>query len=155
MNQKEKKCEFLLKINKSQYFKCVFELLDNCCKHYNELKFFKNKEFFIWMSFNHTLKNFFGNFCSYTIVSNENISLSDFLCQTFFKCSEKNKKDIELIKRASSIKLVRILKYFIYIWQKKEMFSKVLIYLLIFPKIILTMVKILKINNFLYFWIYE
>lgn len=46
MNQEEKNkfltdllCEYLLKLNNSQYFISVFELLDKCMKHYDELKF--------------------------------------------------------------------------------------------------------------------
>ena len=40
---------------------------------------------------NHTLYNFFGSFSSYISISSENISLSDFLSQKFFKYSEINK----------------------------------------------------------------
>ena len=112
MDQEEKNkfltdilCEFLLKLNNSQYFISVFELLDNCMKHYDELKFFNKMDSLYGCPLNHTLYNFFGSFSSYINIANENISLSDFLSQKSFKYSEINKKDIEIIKRISSIKL--------------------------------------------------
>jgi chromosome segregation ATPase len=80
-------CEFLLKLNNSQYFISVFELLDNCLKHYDELKFFKKMDSLYGCPLNHTLYNFFGSFSSYISISSENISLSDFLSQKFFKYS--------------------------------------------------------------------
>jgi len=117
-------CEFLLKLNNSQYFISVFELLDNCLKHYDELKFFKKMESLYGCPLNHTLYNFFGSFSSYIGISNENISLSDFLSQKFFKYSEINKNDIELIKRISSIKISKDIKILDLYRKKKEIFFK-------------------------------
>ena len=120
-------CEFLLKLNNSQYFISVFELLDNCLKHYDELKFFKKMDSLYGCPLNHTLYNFFGSFSSYISISSENISLSDFLSQKFFKYSEINKNDIELIKRISSIKISKDIKILDLYRKKKKFFSKVLI----------------------------
>ena len=120
-------CEFLLKLNNSQYFISVFELLDNCLKHYDELTFFKKIESLYGCPLNplnHTLYNFFGSFSSYISISNENISLSDFLSQKFFKYSEINKNDIELIKRISSIKISKDIKILDLYRKKKEIFFK-------------------------------
>ena len=117
-------CEFLLKLNNSQYFISVFELLDNCLKHYDELKFFKKMDSLYGCPLNHTLYNFFGSFSSYISISNENISLSDFLSQKFFKYSEINKNDIELIKRISSIKISKDIKILDLYRKKKEIFFK-------------------------------
>ena len=117
-------CEFLLKLNNSQYFISVFDLLDNCLKHYEELKFFKKMESLYGCPLNHTLYNFFGSFSSYISISSENISLSDFLSQKFFKYSEINKNDIELIKRISSIKISKDIKILDLYRKKKELFFK-------------------------------
>ena len=117
-------CEFLLKLNNSQYFISVFDLLDNCLKHYEELKFFKKMDSLYGCPLNHTLYNFFGSFSSYISISNENISLSDFLSQKFFKYSEINKNDIELIKRISSIKISKDIKILDLYRKKKELFFK-------------------------------
>ena len=103
-------CEFLLKLNNSQYFISVFQLLENCLKHYDELKVFKKLDALYGCNLNHILYNFFGSFSSYISISNENISLSDFLSQKFFKYSEINKNDVELIKRISSIKISKDVK---------------------------------------------
>ena len=73
---------------------------------------------------NHTLYNFFGSFSSYISISNENISLSDFLSQKFFKYSEINKNDVELIKRISSIKISKDVKILDLYRKKKEIFFK-------------------------------
>ena len=117
-------CEFLLKLNNSQYFISVFELLDNCLKHYDELKFFKKMESYYGCPLNHTLYNFFGSFSSYISISSENVSLSDFLSQKFFKYSEINKNDVELIKRISSIKISKDIKILDLYRKKKEIFLK-------------------------------
>ena len=117
-------CEFLLKLNNSQYFISVFELLENCLKHYDELKFFKKMDALYGCPLNHTLYNFFGSFSSYISISNENISLSDFLSQKFFKYSEINKNDVELIKRISSIKISKDIKILDLYRKKKEVFFK-------------------------------
>ena len=117
-------CEFLLKLNNSQYFLSVFELLDNCLKHYDELKFFKKMDSLYGCPLNNTLYNFFGSFSSYISISSENISLSDFLSQKFFKYSEINKNDIELIKRISSIKISKDINILDLYRKKKEIFFK-------------------------------
>ena len=131
MDQEEKNkfltdilCEFLLKLNNSQYFISVFELLDNCMKHYDELKFFNKMDSLYGCPLNHTLYNFFGSFSSYINIANENISLSDFLSQKSFKYSEINKKDIEIIKRISSIKLSKDISVLDLYRKKKETFFK-------------------------------
>ena len=117
-------CEFLLKLNNSQYFLSVFELLDNCLKHYEELKFFKKMDSLYGCPLNNILYNFFGSFSSYISISSENISLSDFLSQKFFKYSEINKNDIELIKRISSIKISKDINILDLYRKKKEIFFK-------------------------------
>ena len=117
-------CEFLLKLNNSQYFISVFQLLENCLKHYDELKVFKKLDALYGCNLNHILYNFFGSFSSYISISNENISLSDFLSQKFFKYSEINKNDVELIKRISSIKISKDVKILDLYRKKKEIFFK-------------------------------
>ena len=117
-------CEFLLKLNNSQYFISVFQLLENCLKHYDELKVFKKLDALYGCNLNHILYNFFGSFSSYISISNENISLSDFLSQKFFKYSEINKNDVELIKRISSIKISKDIKILDLYRKKKEVFFK-------------------------------
>ena len=131
MDQEEKNkfltdilCEFLLKLNNSQYFISVFELLDKCMKHYDELKFFNKMDSLYGCPLNHTLYNFFGSFSSYINIANENISLSDFLSQKTFKYSEINKNDIEIIKRISSIKLSKDISVLDLYRKKKEIFFK-------------------------------
>ena len=129
MDQEEKNkfltdilCEFLLKLNNSQYFISVFELLDKCMKHYDELKFFNKMDSLYGCPLNHTLYNFFGSFSSYINIANENISLSDFLSQKTFKYSEINKNDIEIIKRISSIKLSKDISVLDLYRKKKKFF---------------------------------
>ena len=131
MDQEEKNkfltdilCEFLLKLNNSQYFISVFELLDKCMKHYDELKFFNKMDSLYGCPLNHTLYNFFGSFSSYISIANEHISLSDFLSQKNFKYSEINKNDIEIIKRISSIKLSKDISVLDLYRKKKETFFK-------------------------------
>ena len=131
MDQEEKNkfltdilCEFLLKLNNSQYFISIFELLDNCGKHYDELKFFNKMDSLYGCPLNHNLYNFFGKFSSYINIANENISLSDFLAQKTFKYSEINKNDIEIIKRISSIKLSKDISVLDLYRKKKETFFK-------------------------------
>ena len=131
MDQEEKNkfltdilCEFLLKLNNSQYFISIFELLDNCGKHYDELKFFNKMDSLYGCPLNHNLYNFFGKFSSYINIANENISLSDFLAQKTFKYSEINKNDIEIIKRISSIKLSKDISVLKKKKKKKETFFK-------------------------------
>ena len=131
MDQEEKNkfltdilCEFLLKLNNSQYFISIFELLDNCGKHYDELKFFNKMDSLYGCPLNHNLYNFFGKFSSYINIANDNISLSDFLAQKTFKYSEINKNDIEIIKRISSIKLSKDISVLDLYRKKKETFFK-------------------------------
>ena len=131
MNQEEKNkfltdilCEFLLKLNNSQYFISVFQLLDNCMKHYDELKFFNKMDTLYGCPLNHNLYNFFGSFSSYINIANENVSLSDFLSQKTFRYSEINKNDIEIIKRISSIKLSKDISVLELYRKKKEAFFK-------------------------------
>ena len=131
MDQEEKNkfltdilCEYLLKLNNSQYFISVFQLLDNCMKHYDELKFFNKMDSLYGCPLNHMLYNFFGSFSSYINISNDNVSLSDFLAQKNFKYSEINKNDIEIIKRISSIKLSKDIGVLDLYRKKKETFFK-------------------------------
>ena len=131
MDQEEKNkfltdilCEYLLKLNNSQYFISVFQLLDNCMKHYDELKFFNKMDSLYGCPLNHTLYNFFGSFSSYINIANENVSLSDFLSQKTFKYSEINKNDIEIIKRISSIRLSKDISVLDLYRKKKETFFK-------------------------------
>ncbi len=131
MDQEEKNkfltdilCEYLLKLNNSQYFISIFELLDNCGKHYDELKFFNKMDSLYGCPLNHNLYNFFQKFSSYINISNENTSLSDFLSQKTFKYSEINKNDIEIIKRISSIKLSKDISVLDLYRKKKEIFFK-------------------------------
>ena len=131
MDQEEKNkfltdilCEFLLKLNNSQYFISIFELLDKCMKHYDELKFFNKMDSLYGCPLNQNLYNFFGSFSSYISIADNHISLSDFLSQKTFKYSEINKNDIEIIKRISSIKLSKDISVLDLYRKKKETFFK-------------------------------
>ena len=117
-------CEFLLKLNNSQYFISVFDLLDSCLKHYDELKFFNKAETLYGNNLNDILYNFFGSFSSYVNIAGDNISLNDFLTQKSFKFSEIDKNDIEIIKRISSIKLSKDISILDLYRKKKEIFMK-------------------------------
>ena len=131
MNQEEKNkyltdilCEFLLKLNNSQYLISVFDLLENCLKHYDELKFFNKIDTLYGNTLNFILYNFFGSFSSYVNIAGDNISLNDFLSQKSFRYSEIDKNDIEIIKRISSITLSKDLNILDLYRKKKEIFMK-------------------------------
>ena len=117
-------CEFLLKLNNTQYFISVFDLLNKSCKQYEELKFFNKLNSSRHESMNDVLFNFFDSVKSYFSIAQEKATLNDFLVQKSFKLTQIEKEDIEIIKKINSIKLdknVNILDLYL---KKKELFFK-------------------------------
>ena len=117
-------CEFLLKLNNSQYFISVFDLLNKSCKQYDELKFFNKLNSSRHESMNDVIFNFFDSVKSYFSIAQEKATLNDFLQQKSFKMAQIEKEDIEIIKKINSIKLdknVSILDLYV---KKKELFFK-------------------------------
>ena len=117
-------CEFLLKLNNSQYFISVFDLLNKSCKQYDSLKFFNKLNSSRHESMNDVLFNFFDSVKSYFSIAREKGTLNDFLSQKSFKLAQIEKEDIEIIKKINSIKLdkdVNILDLYL---KKKELFFK-------------------------------
>ena len=97
-------CEFLLKLNNTQYFISVFDLLNKSCKQYEELKFFNKLNSSRHESMNDVLFNFFDSVKSYFSIAQEKATLNDFLVQKSFKLTQIEKEDIEIIKKINSIK---------------------------------------------------
>ena len=117
-------CEFLLKLNNSQYFISVFDLLNKSCKQYEELKFFNKLNSSRHESMSDVIFNFFDSAKSYFSIAQEKATLNDFLNQKSFKLAQIDKEDIEIIKKISAVKIdnnVSIKDLYI---KKKELFFK-------------------------------
>ena len=98
-------CEFLLKLNNSQYFLTVFDLLNKCLKNYEELNYFAKMAVKYNRPINDLLFNFFSNLRSYIILTGKSSALNNFLTQKTFKYSEIGKDDIETLKKIRNIKI--------------------------------------------------
>ena len=98
-------CEFLLKLNNSQYFLTVFDLLNKCLKYFEELNYFSKMTLKYNRPINDLLFNFFSNLRSYIILTGKNSALNNFLTQKTFKYSEIDKDDIETLKKIRNIKI--------------------------------------------------
>ena len=98
-------CEFLLKLNNSQYFLTVFDLLNKCLKNYEELNYFAKMAVKYNLPINDLLFNFFSNLRSYIILTGKSSALNNFLTQKTFKYSEIGKDDIETLKKIRNIKI--------------------------------------------------
>ena len=98
-------CEFFLKLNNSQYFLTVFDLLNKCLKNFDELNYFAKMSIKFNRPINDLLFNFYSNLRSYIILTGNNSALNNFLTQKVFKYSEIGKDDIETLKKIRNIKL--------------------------------------------------
>ena len=98
-------CEFLLKLNNSQYFLTVFDLLNKCLKKYDELNYFANLSVKYNRPINDILFHFYLNLKSYILLAGNDCSLKTFLTQKTFKYSDIDKDDIETIKKIRNIKI--------------------------------------------------
>lgn len=117
-------CEFLLKLNNSQYFISVFDLLNKSCKQFEELKFFYKLNSSRHESMNEILFNFFDSINSYFSIAKNKATLNDFLQQKSFKISKLEKDDIDIIKIINSIKIGKNMKILDIYLKKKEHFFK-------------------------------
>lgn len=117
-------CEFLLKLNNSQYFISVFDLLNKSCKQFEELKFFYKLNSSRHESMNEILFNFFDSINSYFSIAKNKATLNDFLQQKSFKISKLEKDDIDIIKIINSIKIGKNMKILDVYLKKKEHFFK-------------------------------
>ena len=131
-------CEFLLKLNNSQYFISVFDLLNKSCKQFEELKFFNKLNSSRHESMSEILFNFFDSVNSYFSIAKEKATLNDFLSQKSFKYSTIEKDDVDIIKKITGIKLAQNVNILDIYKKKKEVFfkSKELIFNLLKKKIL-------------------
>ena len=143
-------CEFLLKLNNSQYFISVFDLLNKSCKQFEELKFFYKLNSLRHESMNDILVNFFDSINSYFSISKEKATLNDFLQQKSFKYSKIEKDDVEIIKKITAIKLTNNVNILDIYLKKKELFlkSKEFIFNLLKGKILLSQENDTQIENY-------
>ena len=98
-------CEFLLKLNNSQYFLTVFDLLNKCLKNFEELNYFAKMSIKYNRPINDLLFNFYSNLRSYILLTGKNSALNNFLAQKTFKYSEIDKDDIETLKKIRNVKI--------------------------------------------------
>ena len=143
-------CEFLLKLNNSQYFISVFDLLTKSCKQFEELKFFYKLNSLRHESMNDILVNFFDSINSYFSISKDKATLNDFLQQKSFKYSKIDKDDVEIIKKITAIKLTNNVNILDIYLKKKELFlkSKEFIFNLLKEKILLSQENDIQIENY-------
>ena len=143
-------CEFLLKLNNSQYFISVFDLLNKSCKQFEELKFFYKLNSLRHESMNDILVNFFDSINSYFSISKDKATLNDFLQQKSFKYSKIDKDDVEIIKKITAIKLTNNVNILDIYLKKKELFlkSKEFIFNLLKEKILLSQENDIQIENY-------
>ena len=98
-------CEFLLKLNNSQYFLTVFDLLNKCLKNFEELNYFAKMTIKYNRPINDLLFNFYSNLRSYILLTGKDSALNNFLNQKTFKYSEIDKDDIETLKKIRNVKI--------------------------------------------------
>ena len=98
-------CEFLSKLNNSQYFLSVFDLLNKCLKNFDELNYFSKMALKYNYTINDLLFNFFTNLRSYIILTGKDSSIKNLLTQKTFKYSDIDKDDIETLKKIKNVKL--------------------------------------------------
>ena len=143
-------CELLLKLNNSQYFISVFDLLNKSCKQFEELKFFNKLNSSRHESMSEILFNFFDSVNSYFSIAKEKATLNDFLSQKSFKYSTIEKDDVDIIKKITGIKLAQNVNILDIYKKKKEVFfkSKELIFNLLKKKILISQENDIIIENF-------
>ena len=98
-------CEFLLKLNNSQYFLTVFDLLNKCLKNFEELNYFAKMTIKYNRPINDLLFNFYSNLRSYILLTGKDSTLNNFLSQKTFKYSVIDKDDIETLKKIRNVKI--------------------------------------------------
>lgn len=98
-------CEFLSKLNNSQYFLSVFDLLNKCLKNFDELNYFSKMALKYNYNINDLLFNFFTNLKSYIILTGKDSSIKNLLAQKTFKYSDIDKDDIETLKKIKNVKM--------------------------------------------------
>ena len=98
-------CEFLSKLNNSQYFLSVFDLLNKCLKNFDELNYFSKMALKYNYNINDLLFNFFTNLKAYIILTGKDCSIKNLLAQKTFKYSDIDKDDIETLKKIKNVKL--------------------------------------------------
>ena len=143
-------CELLLKLNNSQYFISVFDLLNKSCKQFEELIFFNKLNSSRHESMSEILFNFFDSVNSYFSIAKEKATLNDFLSQKSFKYSTIEKDDVDIIKKITGIKLAQNVNILDIYKKKKEVFfkSKELIFNLLKKKILISQENDIIIENF-------
>ena len=143
-------CELLLKLNNSQYFISVFDLLNKSCKQFEELKFFNKLNSSRHESMSEILFNFFDSVNSYFSIAKEKATLNDFLSQKSFKYSTIENDDVDIIKKITGIKLAQNVNILDIYKKKKEVFfkSKELIFNLLKKKILISQENDIIIENF-------
>ena len=98
-------CEFLLKLNNSQFFLTVFDLLNKCLKYFDELNYFSKMAIKYNRPINDLLFNFYSNLRSFIVLNGKNSALNNLLGQKTFKYSEIDKDDIETLKKIRNVKI--------------------------------------------------
>ena len=133
MNETEKNkfltdilCEFLLKLNNSQYLISVFDLVNKCLKNFDELNFFSKLSINYNDSnlINNILFYFFTNIRAYILLTGKDATLNNFLSQKTFKYSELEKDDIDLLKKIRTVKLGENNNMLDIYKKKKELYFK-------------------------------
>lgn len=117
-------CEYLLKLNNSQYYISIFDLLNKSVKQYDSLKFFNKLNSSRHESMNDIIFNFFDSVKSYFSIAKEKGTLTDFLSQKSFRLAQIEKEDIEIVKKINSIKLDKDANILDLYLKKKELFFK-------------------------------
>ena len=115
--------EYLLKLNNSQYFISLFDLLNKTLIHYDKLKYFNNLDS-KWQEPLDSLYNFYICLKTYFNINQENATLKDLLFQKSFKYSEISKEDIEIMKIIRSFKINQHINILDLYHKKKEIYLK-------------------------------
>jgi hypothetical protein len=111
--------EYLFKLNYSQYFVSVFDLMNKILKNYEQLKFFHNLDP-KWQEPLDVLFNFYICLRSYFNINQEKATLKDFLIQKSFNFSEIRKEDNDTINLIKSLQLNNQNNNIINLYEKKK-----------------------------------
>ena len=111
--------EYLFKLNYSQYFISVFDLLNKIANNYEQLRYFHNLDP-KWEEPLDTLYNFYICLRSYFNINQEKSTLKDFLIQKSFIFSETRKEDNDIINLIQSLKLNNQNNNIINLYEKKK-----------------------------------
>ena len=111
--------EYLFRLNYSQYFVSVFDLMNKIWKNYEQLKFFHNLDP-KWQEPLDILYNFYICLRSYFNINQEKATLKDFLIQKSFNFSEVRKEDNDTINLIKSLQLNNQNNNIINLYEKKK-----------------------------------